>query len=121
MYIRRISMEKLLFGDLEDCLNPVEELLDELQSAMEEFCENLSDFGDTIGEGLSYMKETVRRARERVGEEEYNLIFKNCEHFALWCKTGVEESTQVIHGTMQCLAFGLTCVLPILPFDLSEQ
>lgn len=41
-------MEKLLFGDLEDCLNPVEELLDGLQSAMEEFCENLSDFGDTI-------------------------------------------------------------------------
>ena len=66
-------------------------------------------------------EETVRRARERVGEEEYNLIFKNCEHFALWCKTGVEESTQVIHGAMQCLAFGLTCALPILPYDLSEQ
>ena len=66
-------------------------------------------------------EETVKRARERVGEEEYNLIFRNCEHFALWCKTGVEESTQVIHGAMQCLAFGLTCALPILPFDLSEQ
>ena len=66
-------------------------------------------------------EEMVRRARERVGEEEYNLIFRNCEHFALWCKTGVEESTQVIHGTMQCLAFGLSCALPILPFDLSEQ
>ena len=52
-------MEKLLFGDLEDCLNPVEELLDGLQSAMEEFCENLSDFGDTIGEGLSYMEENL--------------------------------------------------------------
>ena len=66
-------------------------------------------------------EETVRRARERVGEEEYNLIFRNCEHFALWCKTGVEESTQVIHGAMQCLAFGLTCALPILPYELSEQ
>ena len=324
-------MEKLLFGDLEDCLNPVEELLDGLQSSMEEFCENLSEFGDTIGEGLSYMEEnwedeletisgnfledmdrakeellegiedsledldrelkdigeqigdgigqfpriisekgdwenakelhgfclqkdrlsnryrivdsasmqkaigskeamearlerlakgdfleagdvigvhrpgyehygiyigngrvihyagdgsdflgpiciheadfsefikdggeyfflhfqekmpikiyrseklysgdklpfantkeyrifsseeTVKRARERVGEEEYNLIFRNCENFALWCKTGVEESTQVIHGAMQCLAFGLTCALPILPYELSEQ
>lgn len=50
-------MEKLLFGDWEDCLNPVEELLDGLQSAMEEFCENLSEFGATIGEGLSYMEE----------------------------------------------------------------
>ena len=49
-------MEKLLFEDLEDCLNPVEELLDGLQSAMEEFCENLSDLGDSIGGGLSYME-----------------------------------------------------------------
>ena len=38
-------MEKLLFGDLEDCLNPVEELLDGLQSAMEEFCENFEYSG----------------------------------------------------------------------------
>ena len=52
-------MEKLLFGDLEDCLNPVEELLYGLQSAMEEFCENLSEFGATIGEGLSYMEENL--------------------------------------------------------------
>jgi hypothetical protein len=34
MFIRRMSMEKLLFGDLEDCLNPVEELLDGLQSSI---------------------------------------------------------------------------------------
>ena len=27
-------MEKLLFGDWEDCLNPVEELLDGLQSSI---------------------------------------------------------------------------------------
>ena len=25
----------------------------------------------------------------------YNLIFNNCEHFAIWCKTGVHESSQV--------------------------
>ena len=31
-------MEKLLFGDWEDCLNPVEGLLDGMQSAMEEVC-----------------------------------------------------------------------------------
>ena len=25
----------------------------------------------------------------------YNLVFNNCEHFAIWCKTGVFASKQV--------------------------
>ncbi len=40
-------------------------------------------------------EETVIRAKSRLGEREYNLITKNCEHFAIWCKTGVSESYQV--------------------------
>lgn len=40
-------------------------------------------------------EETVERARSKVGEKEYNLIFNNCEHFAIWCKTGIHKSTQV--------------------------
>lgn len=39
--------------------------------------------------------ETIRRAGSRIGEENYNLITNNCEHFAMWCKTGVSESSQV--------------------------
>ena len=39
--------------------------------------------------------ETVKRARQKLGEEEYNLLTNNCEHFALWCKTGLHESHQV--------------------------
>lgn len=39
--------------------------------------------------------ETVKRARSRLGEEKYNLIFNNCEHFAVWCKTGISDSSQV--------------------------
>ena len=39
--------------------------------------------------------ETVARARSKLGERSYNLIFNNCEHFAIWCKTGVHESHQV--------------------------
>ena len=38
--------------------------------------------------------ETVRRARAKIGERGYNLFGHNCEHFALWCKTGEEESSQ---------------------------
>lgn len=39
--------------------------------------------------------ETIARARSRLGEEKYSLPFNNCEHFAIWCKTGVHESHQV--------------------------
>ena len=40
-------------------------------------------------------KETMERALSRVGEDKYNLLLNNCEHFAIWCKTGVSESYQV--------------------------
>lgn len=40
-------------------------------------------------------EETVMRAKSRLGEESYNFITDNCEHFAIWCKTGVSESNQV--------------------------
>ncbi|MBQ7607300.1 MAG: lecithin retinol acyltransferase family protein [Desulfovibrionaceae bacterium] len=40
-------------------------------------------------------EETVRRAKSRYGEDQYNLMFNNCEHYALWCKTGIAESHQV--------------------------
>lgn len=39
--------------------------------------------------------ETIARAKSRLGEDEYSLITNNCEHFAIWCKTGVHESHQV--------------------------
>ena len=38
---------------------------------------------------------TVSRALSRVGEQNYNLLFNNCEHFASWCKTGRHRSGQV--------------------------
>ncbi len=39
--------------------------------------------------------ETVERARSKIGERGYNLLFDNCEHFAIWCKTGLYKSEQV--------------------------
>ena len=38
---------------------------------------------------------TLRRAMGRLGEQNYNLLFNNCEHFAHWCKTGRHRSRQV--------------------------
>jgi hypothetical protein len=52
----------------------------------------------------------LRRAMGRLGEQNYNLLFNNCEHFAHWCKTGRHRSSQVedwLHtGSMGALAFG---------------
>ena len=43
------------------------------------------------------------RARERIGETQYSLWTNNCEHFAIWCKTGISESHQ-IEDIMSALA-----------------
>lgn len=40
-------------------------------------------------------EETVERARSKIGMGGYNLALNNCEHFAVWCKTGVRDSSQV--------------------------
>lgn len=37
----------------------------------------------------------VERAESRLGEQQYNLLSNNCEHFATWCKTGKNESGQL--------------------------
>ena len=50
-------------------------------------------FGNEIH--LYSPEETVERAKSRLGERAYNLLLNNCEHFAIWCKTGKSESTQV--------------------------
>ena len=53
---------------------------------------------------------TLRRAMGRLGEQNYNLLFNNCEHFAHWCKTGRHRSAQVedlLHtGRLGALAIG---------------
>ena len=37
----------------------------------------------------------IDRAEARIGEKAYNLVFRNCEHFSSWCKTGISNSEQV--------------------------
>ncbi|CAH2601749.1 Lecithin retinol acyltransferase family protein [Rhodovastum atsumiense] len=39
--------------------------------------------------------ESVRRARSRIGEDNYCLFTNNCEHFVLWCITGKPHSAQI--------------------------
>lgn len=58
-----------------------------------------SDIGSLINRNSLFRVyspiDTVKRAISRLGEHNYDLISNNCEHFAIWCKTGVSMSTQV--------------------------
>ncbi len=47
-------------------------------------------------DGFSFLSDhVVERAENRLGEQKYNLLFNNCEHFATWCKTGISYSKQI--------------------------
>lgn len=36
----------------------------------------------------------AQRALSQVGEDDYNIVYNNCEHFAKWCKYGARSSKQ---------------------------
>ena len=65
-----------------------------LRSPLAEFCQGqplrVISYPETSPVGV-----TLRRAMGRLGEQDYNLLFNNCEHFATWCKTGRHRSGQV--------------------------
>ncbi|MEH6540602.1 lecithin retinol acyltransferase family protein [Halopseudomonas sp.] len=42
--------------------------------------------------------QVVKRARSRLGEDNYRILFNNCEHFARWCWLNSNSSTQVRTG-----------------------
>lgn len=39
--------------------------------------------------------ERVERALSKCGEDSYNIVFNNCEHFVSWCFNGFKSSSQV--------------------------
>ena len=40
-------------------------------------------------------EERVERAFSKLGEDSYNIVFNNCEHFVNWCFNGFKSSSQV--------------------------
>jgi hypothetical protein len=66
------------------------------QTSFDTFSKNNRVYSRQYPAGFSFIPEvTVKRAFSRLGENKYNLLFNNCEHFATWCKTGVSESQQI--------------------------
>lgn len=50
----------------------------------------------------------VERALSRLGEDQYHLLFRNCEHFATWAVTGRSRSPQVRNGVIGAALFAVT-------------
>ena len=44
----------------------------------------------------------IHRAKTKLGTKGYNFVTNNCEHFAIWCKTGQHESWQSQSGFVIC-------------------
>ena len=40
-------------------------------------------------------EQSVNRAHSRLGEDWYNVLLNNCEHFVSWCIEGIHSSSQV--------------------------
>ena len=66
------------------------------QTSWETFSRGNKVYVREYPQGFSFLPEVViNRTVSRLGENKYNLLFNNCEHFATWCKTGISESQQI--------------------------
>jgi len=62
-------------------------------------------------------REVIRRARSRVGEDQYRLLTNNCEHFCEWCLNDQQRSFQVeewLAGPRRAIAGMASCVTKLL-------
>lgn len=50
-------------------------------------------FEATATEGIP-LQSSLARAKSKLGTTGYSLLTNNCEHFAIWCRTGKAISTQ---------------------------
>lgn len=73
-------------------------------TTLEEFC---------AGEGFSIQtypfrmytpEESAKRALSRLGEDWYDMLLNNCEHFVSWCILGVHHSHQANCSVMATMA-----------------
>jgi len=50
-------------------------------------------------------EQAVSRARSRLGEDAYSVVFNNCEHFVHWCLQGEARSEQVHRAASSAATF----------------
>lgn len=67
---------------------------------MNSYRDKIVDLIRSLNYNFHSKEETVFRAKSRLGSTEYNLVFNNCEHFAIWCKTDLSVSSQADRATL---------------------
>ena len=85
------------------------------ETPLEDFLQEKNDFSVCLFNPKHYHhiysgEETVRRARSKLGTGDYNILTNNCEHFATWCKTGVQNSSQFDKGIKTLLSVAVFLV-----------
>ena len=65
----------------------------------------------------------VSRAKSKLGERKYNPVTNNCEHFALWSKTGISSSEQVnnVKDTLTGVLSAVAGVKEIVKTEVSRE
>ena len=63
---------------------------------------------------------TLLRARKLLEETRYELLQRNCEHFSRWCKTGLDQSTQVSAFWASLGRIAVTICLRLLTLGLIQ-
>ena len=64
-------------------------------TSLESFCDGNEVHVRTYKSRKHSRKVSVERAYSRLGEDWYNMLLNNCEHFVTWCITGQHSSSQV--------------------------
>lgn len=65
------------------------------QTSLQAFCDGQSCTVRDYPIRVYGRKESVSRALGRLGEQDYNVIFNNCEQFVAWCIMGLGYSEQI--------------------------
>ena len=65
------------------------------QVTLEEFCDGKACRVRDYPFRVYGRKESVERAKQRLGEAHYSILFNNCEQFVAWCIMGFGYSEQI--------------------------
>ena len=69
------------------------------QVSLEEFCDGKACRVRDYPFRVYGRKESVERAKQRLGEANYSILFNNCEQFVAWCIMGFGYSEQLLNNT----------------------
>lgn len=73
-------------------------------TTLEEFCQGEGFTIQTYPFRLYDHEESAKRALSRLGEDWYDILLNNCEHFITWCILGLHSSHQVNRAVMASVA-----------------